>query len=106
MNAIHLALKNQMKKAKVDHPAVNESHEAVSEAKKEENLGDKAPDVGAGADSPMNMAGVELGPEHLELLAKLISQIEHPARGAMGLDEKAGGLMKEKMASIMKHKAV
>lgn len=110
MDAMKMALKKHIGKAK-GHAPEGSPMEEKSESKKEEQQedSDQAPEL-AGHDSspPMGlhqpMMSGELGPEHIPLLQQLIDQISHPGRAAMTMQERSGGAMKEKMASIMKHK--
>lgn len=99
---MHEALKNHMAKAKVSASPLPSKGEPIKKAQ-DENLGDAAPSVD-GPKPPVGMETPELGEEHLGLLDKLSSGVEHPGRGAMTLDERAGDKMKERMASINKKK--
>lgn len=100
MHAMKQALKNHMAKAKMGKPEISEDPIKMDKESEEKERGDKAPEL---MDHKMLMSS-ELGPEHMDLLKELLSQISHPGRDAMSLEERSAPMMKEKMASIMKHK--
>lgn len=83
----------------------------VSDGKKEElkKSSDNAPDLEDEsaelmAEQREPHVPSELGPEHIDLLKKLISQLSSPGREPISLNEKTHGAMQEKMAAMMGHK--
>lgn len=123
-DAMKMALKKHILKAKsgaMGHPApegspAEEKSESPMQEKMEEGS-DNAPELhdpasaqgpvghpdpsGIGAPLSAHKPMGELGPEHVNLLQDMINHISHPGRGAMTMNEQAGPIMKEKMASIM-----
>lgn len=97
MHAMKEALKIHMMKAKMKPEAKAEDPLQLLKKDEEEELGDNAPEAKPHMDG-------ELGPEHMHLLEQLLAQISHPGREAMTMGEKSVPLMKEKMASMSKHK--
>jgi hypothetical protein len=93
-NAIH---RMKMKKPSMHPEGI--VPDKIDGPKEDEERGEAAPSL-------KSHASAELGPEHMDLLAKLIAQISHPGRDSMSMDEKANDGMKEKFASISKHKKV
>lgn len=77
--------------------AQQDDHAISIKEKDDDDRGDAAPSLKAKDDG-------EMGPAHMDLMSKLTSQMSHPGRGAISLEEKANSGMKEKMASILKHR--
>lgn len=99
------ALKKHMSKAKASVSAdpIAPSNEGMSQEMEERVRGDKAPEAGEDA-MAHPMMNSELGPEHLALLEQLLSQVSHPGRDAMSLEERSAPIMREKMALMGKPK--
>jgi hypothetical protein len=88
---------NALKRLRLKPPTMhahNEMPKPMSDAKKDDDKGDLAPDV------KKPMISGELDDSHMGVMHQLMDQISHPGRDAMTLDEKGG----EKMALLMKHK--
>lgn len=108
MKAMKTALKNHMGKTK-HSPEISVDHTdkpGVKMPQEEKDETDLAPALHAesGAQhSAMDMGGGELGPEHIPLLEQLIEHLKGQGRGAMGLEERAGGIAQEKLGAIHAH---
>jgi hypothetical protein len=97
MDAMKMALKKHMGKLK------GVSHGAHGPDKQEEkSKTDNAPDLNDGPDDLAEAGHPDSA--HADLMEQLMGQISHPGRAPMTLDERANDKMKEKMASVMKHK--
>jgi hypothetical protein len=94
-----------LKKMRLKLPTAKAHQAEVPDAKPDDDdkdSSDAAPDL----NQKKPLISGDLTSDHEGLLQELMGQISHPGRGAMTLDERAGDKMKEKMASIKKHKKV
>ena len=123
MNPMHEALKRHILKAKsgTAHPSAGSPQQDDTEvagdkgipgSKEGEMNDDRAPQIAAppGKDggvvqNPLASGHDQLNDEHAAVLHAIMQDTSnHPGRGPMSFDERAGASMKEKMASIKKEK--